>query len=174
VTGSRFCLTDGAGCSRSEASLEFGRFRVLLRRRLLLADGTPIALGARAFELLLALLQADGALVGKEQLLSRVWPGIAVSEENLKAQVCGLRKALGQDRDLVRSEHGRGYRFTGEIRSNFDYGGFQCPSHVRPWSTRGLFPQRSARRAPQGWSFADRFGRRLDPGLDAAAASRRD
>ena len=54
----------------AEPSLEFGRFRVLLRQRLLLADDVPIELGARAFELLLALLEADGSLVSKKELLA--------------------------------------------------------------------------------------------------------
>jgi DNA-binding response OmpR family regulator len=50
----------------AETSLEFGRCRVMLRQRLLMADGMPIELGTRAFELLLALLEAHGSLVTKE------------------------------------------------------------------------------------------------------------
>ena len=56
--------------------VEFGRFRVLLRRRQLLADGVPVELGTRAFDLLLVLSEADGLLVSKEELLSQVWPGV--------------------------------------------------------------------------------------------------
>ena len=82
-------------------AIEFGRFQVLLRRRQLFANGAPVELGTRAFELLLVLLEADGLLVTKEELLSRVWPGIVVSEENLKVQVSALRKALGADRDVI-------------------------------------------------------------------------
>jgi DNA-binding winged helix-turn-helix (wHTH) protein len=103
---------------RAEASIEFGRFRVLLRRRRLLADGAPVELGTRAFDVLLALLEADAALVTKKELLNRVWPSVVVSEENLKVHVSALRKALGADRDLIRTEFGRGYRFIGVFRSN--------------------------------------------------------
>jgi DNA-binding winged helix-turn-helix (wHTH) protein len=169
VTGFSYCNADGADSSTSEASLDFGRFRVLPRRRLLVADGVPVELGARAFELLLALLEADGGLVTKEQLIARVWPGIAVAEGNLKAQVCALRRALGEDRDCIRSDHGRGYRFAGAMRSNSEWHGFQRPPQFRSWSTRKLFPQRSGRRASRGWSFADSFGRRIDPGCDCRA-----
>jgi DNA-binding winged helix-turn-helix (wHTH) protein len=102
----------------SDAALEFGRFRVLLRRRRLLADGVPVELGSRAFALLAALLEADGALVTKDELLDLVWPGIVVSDDNLKAQVWKLRKALGAERNLIRTEFGRGYRFIGRLRSN--------------------------------------------------------
>jgi hypothetical protein len=73
-----------------DAAVEFGRFRVLLRQRQLLADGVPVELGTRAFDLLLALLEADGLLVSKEDLVSRVWPDVVVSEENLKVQVSGV------------------------------------------------------------------------------------
>ena len=97
----------------TDLALEFGRFRVLLRRRRLLAEGVPVELGTRAFDLLLVLLEADGGLVTKKQLLNRVWPDIVVSEENLKVQISALRKALGADRNLIRTEFGRGYRFTG-------------------------------------------------------------
>jgi DNA-binding winged helix-turn-helix (wHTH) protein len=174
VTGSKYCNAVGADGSTTEASFEFARFRVLLRRRLLIADGVPIALGTRAFELLLALLEADGGLVTKEQLLDRVWPGIVVEAGNLKAQVRALRRALGEDCDFIRSEHGRGYRFAGAVRSNFGDGGFQRPMQLRSWSTRGLFPERRARRSSRGWSFADRFGRQFDPDRDSGAASGRD
>jgi DNA-binding winged helix-turn-helix (wHTH) protein len=101
----------------ADATLEFGRFRVLLRQRQLLADHVPIELGTRAFDLLLVLLEANGSLVTKDQLFSRVWPGIAVAEENLKVHICALRKALGEDRDYIRTEFGRGYRFTAAVRS---------------------------------------------------------
>src|SRR3974377_2200109 len=96
-------------------ALEFSRFRIPLRRRQLLADGVPVELGTRAFDLLLALLEADGSLATKEELISRVWPNVVVSAENLKFQVSALRKALGADRDLIRTEFGRGYRFIGVV-----------------------------------------------------------
>src|SRR5437762_1822419 len=110
---------DRSSREAAEATLEFGRFRVLLRRRQLVADGVPIELGTRAFDLLLALLEADGSLVTKDELLGCVWPGITVAVENLKVQISALRKALGEDRDLIRTEFGRGYRFTAAVRSNF-------------------------------------------------------
>jgi DNA-binding winged helix-turn-helix (wHTH) protein len=144
---------DGVNCAAAEASLEFGRFRVVPRRRLLLAGGLPIELGTRAFELLLALLEADGALVTKGELLARVWPDVIVGQENLKVQVFALRNALGEDRDFIRTEHGRGYRFAAAVRSNVTRSTSQRPMPLRYWSTRRLFPQQSDRRAPHGWSM---------------------
>ncbi|MDB6158147.1 MAG: hypothetical protein JWO04_1853 [Gammaproteobacteria bacterium] len=48
--------------------------------------------------------------------MSRVWPGRVVEENNLQAGISALRKALGADRDLVRTVAGRGYQFAHEIR----------------------------------------------------------
>jgi hypothetical protein len=59
----------------------------------LVADGMPIELGTRAFDLLLVLLDADGSLVTKGELLSRAWPGIVVAEDNFESS--DLRIAQG-------------------------------------------------------------------------------
>jgi DNA-binding winged helix-turn-helix (wHTH) protein len=152
----------------AEPSLEFGRFRVLLRQRLLLADGVPLELGARAFDLLLVLLKADGSLVSKRELLAGVWPGIVVTEHNLKTQVFALRRALGEDRDFIRTEFGRGYRFTAAVRSTVAWDSCRRPMRRQQQSTRGLFPQRNTRRPSHGWSVEDRFADTLIP-LEARA-----
>ena len=90
---------------------------MLLRNRQLIADGAPIELGTRAFDLLLVLLEANGSLVTKDELMSRVWPGVVVAGENLKVQIYALRKALGEDRGFIRTVHGRGYRFIPAVHS---------------------------------------------------------
>jgi DNA-binding winged helix-turn-helix (wHTH) protein len=146
----------------AEPSLEFGRFRVLLRQRLLLADDAPIELGTRAFEFLLALLEADGSLVSKKELLARVWPDTVVVEQNLKVQVSALRRALGEDRDFIRTEFGRGYRFTAAVHSTVAWDSCQRPLRSRHESTQELLPRRTGRRPSHGWS-ADCLGRHLDP-----------
>ena len=125
----------------ADAVIEFGRFRVLLRRRQLVADGVPVEIGTRAFDLLLVLLESDGLLITKEELLSRVWRGIVVSEENLKVQVAALRKALGEDRDIVRTEFGRGYRFTGVLRSNAAAESRERPMRAKLRFSPAPFPQ---------------------------------
>jgi TolB-like protein len=91
----------------------FGRWRLYARGRRLMADDAPVPLGSRSFDLLLALVEARGALVGKDELLRRVWPGSIVEENNLQVQVSALRKALGEDAGLIVTIAGRGYRFAG-------------------------------------------------------------
>jgi DNA-binding winged helix-turn-helix (wHTH) protein len=102
--------------SEPTASVAFGRFRLSPHRRELLADGRPIRLGERAFDVLMALIEARGAVVGKDALMPRVWPDRIVEENNLQAQIVALRKVFRADRDLIRTVSGRGYQFTGEVR----------------------------------------------------------
>jgi predicted ATPase/DNA-binding winged helix-turn-helix (wHTH) protein len=103
--------------SETPAAIEFGRFRVLPHRRELLADSRQIQLGGRAFDVLMALIEASGAVVSKETLIARVWPNQIVEEDNLRVQISTLRNAFGANRDLIRTVAGRGYQFTGEIQA---------------------------------------------------------
>src|ERR1700738_5054315 len=89
--------------SETRAAVDFGRFRILPQQRALLADNRPVELGGRAFDLLLALIEAQGAIVSKQALIERVWPGRIVEENNLLIQMSVLRKALAPDRDLIRN-----------------------------------------------------------------------
>jgi len=87
----------------------FGRYVLQPGRRELLVDGgPPLRLGARAFDILLALAEAGGGVVSREALLERAWPGRAVLDDNLKVQVLALRRLLGSD--AVVTVPGHGYR----------------------------------------------------------------
>jgi DNA-binding winged helix-turn-helix (wHTH) protein len=108
---------DIAGSSERKGAIAFGRYRVFPRRRQLLAGQQVVELSGRAFAVLLALLEAEGKLVTKEELLRRVWPGTVVDEHNISVHISRIRRALGEDRDLIVTDSGRGYRFTGTILS---------------------------------------------------------
>src|ERR1700735_5545801 len=103
--------------TQTPTALDFGRFRVLLHRRELLADNQPVEIGGRAFDLLMALIEARGAIVTKRALMERVWSDRIVEENNLAFQISALARAFATDRDLIRTVIGRGYQFTGEIRA---------------------------------------------------------
>jgi predicted ATPase/DNA-binding winged helix-turn-helix (wHTH) protein len=92
-----------------QRSSRFGRFELQPAERRLLDDGQPVALGARAFDLLVLLVERAGQLVAKNDLLAQVWSGVVVEENNLQVQISALRKALGQS--AVTTVPGRGYRF---------------------------------------------------------------
>jgi DNA-binding winged helix-turn-helix (wHTH) protein len=69
------------------ASIAFGRFVVLPHRRELFADGLPIKLGARAFDVLMALIEARGTVLDDRALMARVWPDRIVEENSLRSQI---------------------------------------------------------------------------------------
>src|SRR3984893_3527873 len=96
-------------------TLKFGRFQVLPRRREFLAEGVPVPLGSRAFDVLMVLIEAGGELVTKDEILSRVCPEMVVEEHSLQFYISALRKVLGEDRGFIKTISGRGYRFVGDI-----------------------------------------------------------
>jgi predicted ATPase/DNA-binding winged helix-turn-helix (wHTH) protein len=87
----------------------FGRFELRPAERRLLVDGRPAALGARAFDVLLVLIERRDRVVSGQELFELVWPGLVVEENNLRQQVAALRKLLGAE--AVVTVPGRGYRF---------------------------------------------------------------
>jgi predicted ATPase/DNA-binding winged helix-turn-helix (wHTH) protein len=102
-----------------ERAISFGPYRLLAARRLLLEGDQPVRLGSRAFDILEALVERAGEVVGKEQLIARAWPKTYVEEANLKIQVSALRRALGDGQDgnrYVITVPGRGYNFVAPVR----------------------------------------------------------
>jgi len=89
--------------------IRFGRFELLPTERQLLDSGCPVALGARAFDLLNALIERRDRLVAKAELLDVVWPGLVVEEANLTVQVSTLRRVIGSQ--AIATVPGLGYRF---------------------------------------------------------------
>src|SRR5580704_1611230 len=96
-------------------TIKFGRFQVLPHRREFFAEGVRVPLGSRAFDVLMVLIEAGGELVTKDEILSRVWPGMVVEEHSLQFHISALRKVLGEDRGFIKTISGRGYRFVADI-----------------------------------------------------------
>jgi predicted ATPase/DNA-binding winged helix-turn-helix (wHTH) protein len=94
-------------------SIRFGNAEIRPSERQLLIDGRPAALGSRAFDVLLALVERRERLVRKNELLDLVWPDTVVEENNLQSQVSQLRKVLGPQ--VISTIPGRGYRFTAAV-----------------------------------------------------------
>jgi non-specific serine/threonine protein kinase len=82
-------------------------------RRELRVRGSVVPLGGRAFEIIGVLAESAGALVTKDELMRRVWPGAVVLENTLQVHAAAVRKALGPYRALLKTESGRGYRLLG-------------------------------------------------------------
>jgi FixJ family two-component response regulator/DNA-binding winged helix-turn-helix (wHTH) protein len=101
-----------------ERAVSFGPFRLLPAQQLLLEGETPVRLGSRALEILIALVERAGELVTKGELMARVWPNTVVEESNVKAHVANLRRVLGDGqpgRRYLATVPGRGYRFVAPV-----------------------------------------------------------
>ncbi len=115
-------------------SYRFGQVEVRPAERRLLVDGQSAVVGARAFDLLITLIEQRDRVVSKDELLALVWPGLVVEENNLQVQVSTLRKLLGPH--ALATIAGRGYRFAikldDDINAINDTGTIKTPKHNLP------------------------------------------
>ena len=81
-------------------------------------DGAAVALEPQAFDVLLYLVRHRDRVVPKEELMDEVWGGRFVSETAVTSRIKQVRRALGDDgqaQRMVRTLHGRGYRFVADV-----------------------------------------------------------
>ena len=91
----------------------------------MLLRGQSVLLGARAFDLLLALVERRDRVVSKDELLTLVWPSLVVEENNLSVQISAVRKVFGSG--AITTVFGRGYRFTGSVTDLVSGGSAESP-----------------------------------------------
>jgi DNA-binding winged helix-turn-helix (wHTH) protein len=92
---------------------ESGQWEIDLARCELRARGKMIPVGGRAFEIIEILVQSAGQLVLKEDMMHRIWPGAMIDENTIHVHMSAVRKALGQDRGMLKTVSGRGFRRLG-------------------------------------------------------------
>ncbi len=106
----------------------FGAVRLDVEQRRLLVDGQPAKLGARAFDVLLALIERRDRTISKNELFDLIWPGVVVEENNLQVHISALRKLLGPQ--VIATIPGRGYRFTAKLDPSSSEGAPAIPPHA--------------------------------------------
>lgn len=107
--------------SRAKHGLIFGPYRLFAAERRLEKDGAVVPVGSRALDILIALVERAGDVVGNRELMARAWPSTTVDESSVRVHVAGLRKALGDGRDGTRyivNVPGRGYCFVATATSD--------------------------------------------------------
>src|SRR3954447_13510587 len=122
--------------SMNGRAISFGPFRLLAGQRMLLEGDRPVRLGSRAFDILAALIERAGEVVGKDELMARAWPQTFVEEANLKIQISALRRALGDGQDgnrYIMTVVGRGYNFVAPVR--IDEPSRTLPPSIAPSAT---------------------------------------
>jgi predicted ATPase/DNA-binding winged helix-turn-helix (wHTH) protein len=101
-------------------TIAFGTFRLLPDQQLLLEDDRPVAIGARALGILIALVRRAGEVVSRAELIAQVWPDTFVEESNLRVHVSNLRRVLRDGeagRRFIINVPGRGYSFVGQSQA---------------------------------------------------------
>lgn len=94
----------------------FGAFRIDVTDRLLFRDSRAVPLTPKAFDTLLFLVENSGRVLGREEIMTEVWPDSFVEENNLAQNISSLRKALGPaGSKLIETVPKRGYRFVGDV-----------------------------------------------------------
>lgn len=103
---------------RAGEVVSFGPFRLSTRGRLLVRDQTPVEIGGRALDILIALVDRAGEVLSKRELMDLVWQGVVVEEASLRGHIAALRRVLGDGRDGTRyiiNVPGRGYGFVATV-----------------------------------------------------------
>jgi DNA-binding winged helix-turn-helix (wHTH) protein len=92
---------------------ENAKWEIDLAARELRSQGIPVPIGRRAFDIIVALVQANEEVVTKGRLMAQVWPDAAVEDNTLQVCISAARRALGDDRGMLMTAFGRGYRMLG-------------------------------------------------------------
>lgn len=101
------------------AVIAFDEFELDIPGFELRCDGTPVSMEPQVFEVLKVLVENAGTIVTKDEILDTVWPERYVTEAALNSRVMAARKAIGdsgKDQKYIKTIHGRGYRFVGQVR----------------------------------------------------------
>ena len=99
-------------------TFDFGPYRLIPSKRVLLAGKAPVDLGSRALDILILLARHCGEVVTRRHILELIWPGVILNEANLRVQMSELRRALGSvGSAYIRNVHGRGYMFVAPIEA---------------------------------------------------------
>lgn len=99
---------------------EFGPYCLDPLERLLTCDGRAIPLAPKVIDTLLVLVENQGRVMEKEELLKMLWPDTCVEESNLTTYVSQLRKALnetGAGQNYIETVPRRGYRFVANVKT---------------------------------------------------------
>ena len=94
----------------------FGPFHLEIEERRLLRDGQPVPLTGKAFDTLRLLVEGAGTLQKQESLMDRLWPDVAVEQNNLQYNISHVRRALaGAPGIEIQTVRGQGYRLMADV-----------------------------------------------------------
>jgi pimeloyl-ACP methyl ester carboxylesterase/DNA-binding winged helix-turn-helix (wHTH) protein len=142
----RFPMTryaKGAQPAPTRRVYEFGPYRLDPYAGLLLRDGQRVPIPPKAFDILVALIENTGRVLGKEELMQIIWPDTFVEQANLAVTISLVRKTLGErpgGGQYIETTPRRGYRFAAAVRevseggADFGFGEPLAAGRARPTS----------------------------------------
>ena len=92
--------------------------------------GALCAIEPQVFELVVYLASNPGRLITKDELIEKIWNGRIVSDATLASRIKSARRAVGDDgerQQWIKTVHGRGVRFVGEVAAASDAPGTALP-----------------------------------------------
>ena len=105
---------------KSSKIYSFAEFRLDAAERLLYDAERSVQLSPKAFDTLLMLVSNSGKVLAKERMLTEIWEGSFVEENNLAQNISLLRKTLGENSETkyIETVPKFGYRFIAEVRTD--------------------------------------------------------
>jgi DNA-binding winged helix-turn-helix (wHTH) protein len=104
---------------KKQGIYEFHDFQLDIGKGILLRDGESVSMQWKTFELLCVLIESNGNLLTRDDLMNELWADTFVEDNNLSQHIRLLRKALGDgesDATFIETVPRRGYRFLPEVR----------------------------------------------------------
>ncbi len=151
---------------RKSMLYEFGEFCVNAEQRTLARNGQEVALTPKVFDTLLLLVQNNGQIVEKPEMMKALWPDSFVEEANLSQNICVLRRALGDSPNgevFIQTVPRRGYKFLPQVRlinaATTSNGNGSRPASANYWNLHSPFRGLQAFEPEDSWLF---FGRDND------------
>jgi TolB-like protein len=100
-----------------------GEYVLDLRKFELRKNDRLLPVEPQVLSLLFLLIENRDRLVSKDELVATIWGGRAISDSAISSRIKSARRSLGDDGEaqrLIRTVHGRGFRFVGEVTAEAD------------------------------------------------------
>src|SRR5882757_501539 len=115
------CWSESVGIRMSTDRYKIGEFTLDVSQGCLRRGDVEIALRPKSFALLQHLITHAGRLVSKDELLSKIWPNVIVTEDSLTRCISEARAALGDsEQTAIKTVSKRGYVFAKPVTEIHD------------------------------------------------------